>query len=114
MGLFLESPVEMESWYRPKAEELIKMRTTVERIYDEIASNIQDSFLQNMDIEAYAEISTKLDKKHIRQISSIIGYFKSFFFFVRKILSICVVETWTVRKQCTNFPLKGTDGSYRN
>ncbi|MCP9262974.1 Mediator of RNA polymerase II transcription subunit 31 [Dirofilaria immitis] len=45
---------EVELWYRPADDELLRMGKIVERIYDQIANNIADSFLKNDYVENYA------------------------------------------------------------
>ncbi|VDK70947.1 unnamed protein product [Onchocerca ochengi] len=68
------SPNEAEPWYHPTDKELLRMGKIVERIYDQIANDIADSFLKNNYVENYAADHSKLDKKHIWQISSIIEH----------------------------------------
>ncbi|VDO26921.1 unnamed protein product [Onchocerca flexuosa] len=68
------SPNETEPWYRPADKELLRMGKIVERIYDRIVNDIADSFLKNSYVENYAAAHSKLDKKHIWQISSIIEH----------------------------------------
>uniref|UniRef100_A0A0R3RFK1 tRNA:m(4)X modification enzyme TRM13 n=1 Tax=Elaeophora elaphi TaxID=1147741 RepID=A0A0R3RFK1_9BILA len=70
------SPKEVEPWYRPTNDELLKMRKIVERIYDQIANDIEDSFLKNDYVEGCAADLPKINKKHIRQISSIIEHLR--------------------------------------
>lgn len=67
----------MEPWYRPTNDELLRVREIIERIYDQIADDITDSFLKNDYIESCAADLAKTNKKHIWQISSIIGDFNN-------------------------------------
>uniref|UniRef100_A0A1I7W221 tRNA:m(4)X modification enzyme TRM13 n=1 Tax=Loa loa TaxID=7209 RepID=A0A1I7W221_LOALO len=70
------SPNELEPWYRPTDDELLRMRRIIERIYDRIADDITDSFLRNEYVENCAANLPKLNKKHIWQISSIIEHLR--------------------------------------
>lgn len=72
---FEGSSNEVDPWYRPTDDELSRMRKIVERLYDQIADDITDSFLKNDYIESLAADLSKLNKKHMWQISSIIGSF---------------------------------------
>lgn len=63
----------MEPWYRPTDNELLKMRKIVEKIYNQISSDIKDSFLKNDYVDNCSGIRSKLKEKHTLQISSIIG-----------------------------------------
>ncbi|CAG9536706.1 unnamed protein product [Cercopithifilaria johnstoni] len=70
------SPKEVEPWYRPTNGELLRVREMVERIYDQIANDITDSFLKNDYIESCVADLSKVNKKHIWQISSIIEHLR--------------------------------------
>uniref|UniRef100_A0A1I8ESZ0 Zf-TRM13_CCCH domain-containing protein n=1 Tax=Wuchereria bancrofti TaxID=6293 RepID=A0A1I8ESZ0_WUCBA len=59
------SPNEVEPWYRPSHDEFLRIRKN-------IVSDITNSFLKNDCIENCASSFSKLNKKHIWQISSII------------------------------------------
>ncbi|KAK6112481.1 Methyltransferase TRM13 family protein [Brugia pahangi] len=70
------SPNGVEPWYRPSDGEFLRIRKIIERIYNQIASDITDSFLKNEFIENCASSFSKLKKKHIWQISSIIEHLR--------------------------------------
>lgn len=74
---FKGSSKEVEPWYRPTNDELLKVWKIVERIYDQIADDIIDSFLKNDNVESCAADLPKVNKKHIWQISSITGGFNN-------------------------------------
>uniref|UniRef100_A0AAF5PKH0 tRNA:m(4)X modification enzyme TRM13 n=1 Tax=Wuchereria bancrofti TaxID=6293 RepID=A0AAF5PKH0_WUCBA len=70
------SPNEVEPWYRPSNDGFLRIRKIVERIYNQIANDITDSFLKNDYVENCASSFSKLNKKHIWQISSIIEHLR--------------------------------------
>ncbi|VDK73332.1 unnamed protein product [Litomosoides sigmodontis] len=72
-----ESAKEVEPWYRPTNNELLRMREIIEGIYDRIADDITDSFLKNDYIESCAADLSRVNKKHVWQISSIIEHLKA-------------------------------------
>ncbi|EJW78467.1 SOH1 family protein [Wuchereria bancrofti] len=55
------SPNEVEPWYRPSNDGFLRIRKIVERIYNQIANDITDSFLKNDYVENCAS-------KHLRII----------------------------------------------
>uniref|UniRef100_A0A915PN04 tRNA:m(4)X modification enzyme TRM13 n=1 Tax=Setaria digitata TaxID=48799 RepID=A0A915PN04_9BILA len=67
---------DIEPWHRPTNDDLLRMRGIVERIFDRISNNIQDSFLKNDYVESCLAVSSKLNKKHVQQISSIIEHLR--------------------------------------
>ncbi|KAL3989945.1 Mediator of RNA polymerase II transcription subunit 31 domain protein [Acanthocheilonema viteae] len=71
-----KSSKEMEPWYCPTNDELLRMREMVERIYNQIANDITDSFLKNDYVESCAADLPKVNKKHVWQISSIIEHLR--------------------------------------